>query len=409
MKLDIPYGQASMKLVLSDNRPVEVVSPLATSPDQGSIERSLSHPAGSPDLTSFLSKRRRILVVVNDHTRPTPTAAVLKRLDLKEKQVTTIIASGAHRPPSQRELEALLGGAGAPYGGEVTVHDSKDKSQLRSIGRTSRGTELQFNKRLFETDGIIVIGSVEPHYFAGFTGGRKFLLPALAGFRSIEMNHSFALDDQSSVLKLEGNPVHEDIMEALKRFNRFDDIFSIQLVLNADHEVSYTLSGDIVRSFASAVDRAKEVYVPRVDAKADIVVAVATPPMDMDLFQSHKAIENVRLALKDQGVLILVSPCNDGIGSREFYDLLNSGRDVLSIIKKGYKLGYHKAAKLLQLQEKAKLLAVSSLPQDKLRTINITPHVDIQTAVDEATKLRGSDSRILIVLDACLTVPFPEN
>jgi nickel-dependent lactate racemase len=266
---------------------------------------------------------------------------------------------------------------------------------------------LQLNKHVFDADGIIVLGSVEPHYYAGFTGGRKFLLPGLAGYRSIEMNHSLALDENSSILKLEGNPIHEDFMEALGIFDRYEDIFSIQLVLNRDHEVSYTVSGHIVDSFNGAVERAKQIYVAPVKSKAEIVVAVATAPMDLDLYQAHKAIENVKPALNDDGVLILVSACPDGIGPRGFYDLLASGGDVFSKIKQGYRLGYHKAAKIAELQKRAKLLAVTDLQAETLNAISITPYRGIQDALDAATRLKGHDSRVLIVLDGCLTVPVP--
>jgi nickel-dependent lactate racemase len=200
MKLNIPYGQVTMRLELSDDRRIDLVSPRRTPADESCVARSLTSPQAAPDLTSFLSTRERILIVINDHTRPTPIAAVLRTLDLKGKNVTTIVASGAHRPPIQRELERLLGGTQPPYGGKLLVHDSNDEASLRSMGRTGRGTELQFNKQLFDVHGIIVVGSVEPHYYAGFTGGRKFLLPGLAGFRSIEMNHSLALDEGSKIL-----------------------------------------------------------------------------------------------------------------------------------------------------------------------------------------------------------------
>jgi len=409
MKLDVPYAQASMKLEVNDDRPIDVVSPRWTPPDPNSISTSLSNPHEFPDLASFLSNRKRLLVVINDHTRPTPTAEVLEKLQLKEKEVTTIVASGAHRAPSHQELSELLGGPQPLYGGKVIVHDSRDPSQLKSIGRTSRGTKLAFNKRLFQADGIIVIGSVEPHYYAGFTGGRKFLLPALAGFRSIEMNHSLALDERSTILRLEGNPVHDDFMEALHMFNRYDDIFSIQLVLNRDHQVSFAQSGHIIHSFTNAVEAAKGIYVTPVDAKADIIITVARPPMDLDLYQAHKAIENVRLALKDQGVVILVSPCRDGIGPRGYYDLLSSGGDVFAKIRKRYRLGYHKAAKLVQISKSAKLLSVTDLPQRILGHMPIGACEDVQTAVDEATKLKGKNSRVLVVLDGCLTVPLPRN
>lgn len=409
MKIAIPYGRSSMQLEINDSRPIEVVSPSNASPDENSIAKSLSQPRNFPGLSEFLSERRRILVVINDNTRPTPTRAVLRTLDLREKEVTTIVASGSHRAPSQHELEELLGGPVPPYGGRVMVHNSKDDSQLKSMGRTSRGTELQFNKQVFDAEGIIVIGSVEPHYFAGFTGGRKFLLPALAGYRSIEMNHSLALDEGSGVLRLEGNPVHEDFMEALEIFNRHVDILSIQLVLNRDHRVSYTLSGHIVDSFNSAVEHAKEIYVAPVESNADVVITVATPPMDLDLYQSQKAIENIKPALNDHGVVILVSPCPDGIGIRNFYDLLASGGDVMMKIKEGYRLGYHKAAKLVELQRRAKLFAVTNLPSESLSAISIASFKNVQSAFDAATRLKGDDSKVLVVLDACITVPVPRN
>lgn len=409
MNLEIPYGQNFMSLHLDETRPVEVVSPSSIPPDPTSVVSSFQHPCAFSDLSSFLSERKRILVVVNDHTRPTPSLEVLQNLDLKEKDVTTIVASGTHRAPSLSELEMLLGGSLPPYGGKLIVHNSKDNSLLRSAGRTSRGTELQFNRLVFDADGIIVVSSVEPHYFAGFTGGRKFLLPSLAGFRSIEMNHSLALDARSTILRLEGNPVHEDFMEALGIFDRNDDIFSIQLVLNRDHQVSYASSGHITDSFTDAVEHAREVYVAPVESKADIVISVATPPMDLDLYQAQKAIENVKPALKDDGVLILVAPCQDGIGIRAFYDLLASSGDVFEKIRKGYRLGYHKAAKIAELLTKAKLFAVTNLKPEVLNAIAISPYRDVQSAFNYATKLKGKDSHVLVVLDGCLTVPVPRD
>jgi nickel-dependent lactate racemase len=409
MRIDIPYGQASMQLVLDDKTPIEVVSPGSAPANEQSIGTSLSHPLESPDLASFLSSRRKILVVVNDHTRPTPTSTVLRKLSLKEKDVTTIVASGAHKAPSQPQLEELFGGPDPPYGGRVVLHDSTDESQLKEIGRTSRGTELKFNKEVFDADGIIVVGSVEPHYFAGFTGGRKFLLPGLAGFRSVEMNHSLALDQNSKVLQLEGNPVHDDSMEALDLFDRYEDIFSIQVVLNHDHQVSNAYAGHVVNSFKAAVERAKAIYVAPIEAKADIVLAAARPPMDANLYQSHKAIENVKLALKDEGIIILVSPCDEGIGPSNFYDLLASGTSISKAIKEGYKLGYHKAARLARLTKQARLFAVTNLPSETLNRISIIPCRDVQSAVSVASTMRGINSRVLVVQDGCVTVPVPKN
>ena len=407
MKFDIPYGQASVGLELAESTFTEVVSPKKTPVDEYSIARSLSQPTNFKPLESFLANKRRILLVVNDHTRPTPTSIVLKKLDLKGKEVTTIVATGTHRSPNPAELSRILGGAAPPYGGKVVVHDSRDSNELRLLGRTSRGTKLLLNRQLFDVDAIIVVGSVEPHYFAGFTGGRKFLLPGLSGLESIIMDHAHAVDERSRILALESNPVHEDLMEALDLFDRYDDIFSIQLVLNSEQLVSYASSGHVIQSFMECVERAKDVYVAPVETKADIVISVAQPPLDLDLYQSQKAIDNVKLALKDDGVIILVSKCPDGIGDRGFYNILASSKGA-SPKANTCEFGFHKAAKVAEILKRARVFAFTDLPPELLKAISITPYSNLQNAVEDALKLKGTDSRILIVRDAGVTVPLPK-
>jgi nickel-dependent lactate racemase len=405
-KVEIPYGQTSMELELAGAPFTEVVSPKKTPVDESSITRSLSQPTNFKSLGSFLANKRKIIVVVNDHTRPTPSSIVLQKLDLSQKDVTTIIATGTHRSPTQTELSKILGGTVPPFGGRVVVHDSRDAAQLKFVGRTSRGTKLLLNRQLFDAEGIIVVGSVEPHYFAGFTGGRKFLLPALSGLESIVMNHAHAVDERSRILALHGNPIHEDFMEALDIFNRYDDIFSIQLVLNSEQKVSFASSGHVIHSFTECVDRAKDIYVAPVETKADIVISVARPPLDIDLYQSQKAIDNVKLSLKDDGILILVSQCSDGIGDKGFYNILASTKGKPPN-PNNCEFGFHKAAKMAEILARARVFAVTNLPSELLTAIAITPYNKLQNAVVDAVNLKGKDSRILIVRDAGVTVPLP--
>jgi len=406
MKLSIPFGDLAMPLVLGDQS-IRVVSPQHFPPDEDSVMRSLTNQADS-GFESFISKRNRILVVINDHTRPLADG-VLEKLPLKGKEVTTIIATGAHRAPTSQELVRLLGGDVPPYGGRVVIHDATDDPSMKSIGRTARGTEVRLNSRVFDVDGFVVIGSVEPHYYAGFTGGRKFLLPGLAAFKSVEMNHSLALDERARILVLDGNPVHEDFMDALRMFGKTDDIFSIQLVMNTEHRISFASSGHIVNSFADAVQQASRTYVCPVPSKADILIAIVSPPLDLDLYQAHKAIENVKLALNDEGILILVAQCRDGIGDRAFYDLLLSKRDLSKIVKERYTFGGHKALRITQLLQRAKIFAVTELDPKVMKVISISPFVDLQSAVDNALALKGNDANILLVNDAGVTVPIPRR
>jgi nickel-dependent lactate racemase len=404
--MQIPLGQGSTRLEFEEGRPIETVSPADTSPDAEAVSRSIANPIDFQDFTSFISDKSKILVVVNDHTRSTPTAEVLKHLELSDKDVITVIATGSHRAPDQRELEGIIGGKVPPYGGRVVVHNSKDTTSLRQIGKTSRGTELSFNSLLFEVDAIIPVASVEPHYFAGYTGGRKFLLPALASINSITNNHCLAAEESSRVLRLEGNPVHEDFMEALEMFGRFDDIFSIQLVLNAKSQISYSSSGHIIQSFKQGVEYANQIYVPKIQEKADIVISVNKPPLDIDLYQSQKALDNVKLSVKEGGIIILVSSCPEGIGDLNFYKLLTSEGGG-SRKENSRKFGYHKVVKLQNLLKKASVFAVTSLPDSIPKAIGLRPYHDLQNAFADATKIMGDKSRVLVVLDGAITVPLP--
>ncbi len=406
MKLEIPYGNRSQQLNVSDDQLVEVASPKDTPANPESITKSIAAPTQFEDFESFISSRKKLLVVVNDHTRSTPTAEVLKQLKLKGKDATTIIACGTHREPNQQEIHEILGGPTSPFGGRLIAHNSRDDKGLIQLGTTTRGTRLSLNRNLFESDGIILVGSVEPHYFAGYTGGRKFLLPALAGFESIVMNHALAIDDNARITQLDGNPVHEDFMDALRLFGRIDDIFSLQLVLNAEHQVSYASSGHIVHSFLNAVKQAKATYVASIQAKADIVISISKPPLDIDFYQSHKAIENVKLAVRDAGIIILVSSCREGIGDRGFYNLLTSDTPIVA---DSHKFGIHKAIKLKKLLEKTNIFVVSDLPSAIPHAMSLIPFTNVQTALDKAIEIKGKSARVLIVYDGSVVVPIPAS
>jgi len=402
VNIQLPYANGYQLLRISDDLTVETASPKRTPANPESISKSIAEPVHFENLNAFLSAHRKLLVVVNDYTRPTPTAQVLKELNLNGHDVKTIVACGTHRKPTEEEIYKIIGGSTAPIG-DIVVHDSRDNENLIQLGSTKRGTNLSLNRLLFDCDGIIVVGSVEPHYFAGYTGGRKFLLPALAGFESVVKNHALAVDDQARITRLEGNPVHEDFMDALELFGRARDIFSVQLVLNAEHQVSYACSGHIVDSFSDAVKYAKETYVRSVASKADIVISVSKPPMDIDFYQSQKAIENVKLAVKDDGIIILVSSCRDGIGDRGFYDLLVARDETID----PHKFGFHKAIKMKRLLERVRVFVVSDLSSNIPSAMSLAPFKDVQTAFDKAKEIKGKSARVLIVFDGSIVVPVP--
>jgi nickel-dependent lactate racemase len=169
--------------------------------------------------------------------------------------------------------------------------------------------------------------------------------------------------------------------------------------------VSYASSGHIVHSFVDAVKEAKAAYVTSVTAQADIVISVSKPPMDIDFYQSQKAIENVKLAAREGGIIILVSSCREGIGDSGFYNMLTSNDDTID----SHKFGFHKAIKMKKLLEKAKIFVVSDLPAAVPKAMSLTPFTNIQTAFDKAIEIKGQSARTLIVYDGSVVVPIPAH
>jgi nickel-dependent lactate racemase len=279
-----------------------------------------------------------------------------------------------------------------------------------NLGSTRNGTPIELNKRLFEADRIIATGSVEPHYFAGFTGGRKAFLPGIASYRTIQANHKQALSPAAHSLALEGNPVHEDMMDALPLIKA--PVFSVMTVLDKEQGLAAVSAGDLLASFYAAVETARQIFCVSIPAKADIVVSVAKFPMDIDLYQSQKAIDNGAVALKDGGALILVSSCRDGIGDEAYAGLLaqaSSPADAIERIRAGYKLGYHKAAKMAAVSGRATVMAVTELQAERLAGMFIESAASPQHALNKAlekAKARGiAAPKILILPDGCVTVP----
>ena len=416
MRLDIPYGGGSMTVELDDASVAGVVGPseLERCDEREVLTRALSSPVGSEPLAEFLAGAADAVVIVNDAKRATPTARILEHIRGELDTVpdlTFIIATGTHRTSTQDEIERIIGGAADRDGARVVVHDCRDRDAMRFLGTTPRGTEVNFSRTVTDASRIVIIGSVEPHYFAGFTGGRKAFLPGVAAYETVTRNHSHTLLPGSYLMALEGNPVHEDMMDALDLMGD-RPIFSVMVVIDSDHRVCGASAGDVRESFDAAVDRSREVYSVDVSGKADIVVAVALSPADSDLYQAHKAIESSKLALKPGGVLILVAACREGFGNDVFVEQLLSAetpRDVSRNMKSTpggeYTIGDHKSVKLAELVMKSDVWMVTELPAETIENMFFRPFADLQGAMDAALANKGPGAKALFLLDAANTVP----
>ena len=413
MKISIPYTRELIDINIPEKHFAGFVEPQNITAQETSekiIQTALAHSSGSLTYRDIIDEPGSLLVIVNDGTRPTPTKFVLDVIadDLAKAGAEFIIATGAHRGPTREEYEFIFGRHYARFAGAVHVHDARKDAEMVYLGRSAQGTDMSINRLGYEADKVLVIGSVEPHYFAGYTGGRKAFLPGIASFSTIEKNHSYAISADAKTLQLEGNPVHLDMVDALKTLGN-KKIFSIMTVMDKNHGIYSVTAGNINTSFDEAVDSANEVFTSQISEKVDIVISCAKYPMDVDLYQSQKAIENGKLALKPDGILILVASCRDGVGDSAYIELLSScdtPEAVLEEMRSSYHLGYHKAAKMAEVCTWASVWAKTELDDSVLEDIFIKPVKNLQTALDEALREKGANAKVLIFPDGGVTVPL---
>jgi len=389
----------------------------------------------------FLGDAQRILVLVNDYTRPTPNAPILTALEptLRNRDAKYLVCLGTHRPPTEPELARIFGpdflnSSLIAHRSSLLCHDSKDNSRLFFLGKTSFGTDVWLNKELLWADKVITINSIEPHYFAGYTGGRKGFLPGIAGYDTITQNHNMVTRAGSTTFGLKGNPVHEDMTEAARMLPR--PVFSIQLSQDRNHNLLSIRCGDLFKSFDEAAADAHTVFAVPVKEKADIVLSVLGPPSNINFYQAQRAVEFARPVLKDPSVHITVSACYDGVGNDSFIKVFQGCSSPSEILQSATcnqqseisspsspssstsvthhssllsphssLLGWHKSARLAQIMQTADLYTVMGIDDAVVKSVFMHPYKTAQAALDAAFAKLGKDARVYIIPDAGAVVP----
>jgi len=410
VRVTVPYGDSVQTAVVADQRLAGVVGSVAAKPrdEEAVLAAALASPVGAPPLDELLRGASGVLVVVNDATRPTPTARMLRVLAplLGGRPVTVAVATGAHRPPTEAELRVILGDLPAAPIARVHVHDARDAAAHARLGTTSRGTPVEIDRVALAAERMVVLSSVEPHYFAGYTGGRKSVLPGMASFTAIEANHAHAMSDEARPLRLAGNPVHEDMAEAadLALGGR---VFAVNVVLGTGGRMHAAAAGGLRESLDAIVPEAESTHAPTVPRREAVVVAAMAPPLDTDLYQAQKALEHGQLALEDGGTLILVSPCHCGIGEDAWARALAAARtpeEAEAAVAGPYRFGNHKVARIARAVRRFRIVAVTGIAPRGIESLFMTPAPDLQTALDDALARRPG-GRVLVIPDAAHTVP----
>ena len=366
------------------------------------IERALSTPIGSKKLSEIAKPDDKVVIVVDDASRHAPTdimiLPVLSELNLagvKDENVTVVFGCGTHRAVTPEEAKKILGEE-AHNRLKTVSHDCK-ADDLVHIGNTkTHGNKIYLNPVFSSANVKILLGDVGFHYYAGYGGGRKSVLPAIAGLDTIQHNHAMLLSASARTGILHGNPVHEDMTEAAK-LAKVD--FIVNTISNGKGEIVKAFAGDLEQAFNEAVKAVDEMYRVTVDRRADIVVvSPGGYPADINLFQAYKAIDNSLEIVKREGVIILVAECEEGYGNQVFYDWMVKLGDLKAVereIKRNFALGGHKAYYLLKTLQNHRVILVSSMPDYYATSIfKLKTARAVNDALMEAFKLAGSGARV---------------
>lgn len=420
MRIDVPWSTTTTPVEVEDGRVAGVLSAnVGKAGDPEGILRAAVVAPGVAFETFLAGARSPLLVVVNDATRPTPSSEVLRVLRpaleawlaVGDRKLDFIVATGTHRVALPEELDKIFGaGLARAHAARIHSHDAKAEDELVNMGRTARGTEILVNRLLAEAGSVVVINSVEPHYFAGYTGGRKSLFPGIAGYETVWANHKLSMQPGSELLLLEGNPVHEDLMEQLAVGIAGKQVYSIQLVLDGEHHIGFAAAGGLEATWGQAIAVADRQFVLEIDRPYEVVVAVAPHPMDCNFYQTNKAIQSGALALAPGGVLIAVSECPFGLGENQtLFDMLSAsespGHALARVNVEEYRLGVQQAARIAAILERGEIWAVTSLRDKDVRAMFMTPYGSVQEAVGAALAQKGGEAQVLFMMEASITVP----
>ena len=377
---------------------------------QAEVRRALAEPIGTPRLQEIVRPGEKVAIVTSDITRPMPTWTVLPPVleelygaGVRPEDITLVFALGSHRKHTPKEMAHL---AGEQAWGQIRCVDL-DVGNCVHVGTTSRGTPVDIDRRVAEADRRICLGNIEYHYFAGYSGGAKAIMPGVSTRDAIQANHCRMVESAACAGKLAGNPVREDIEEAAAMVG-VD--FIVNVVLDAHKEIIRAVAGDVTKAHRAGCAFLDTLYRKELSRRADIVlVSQGGAPKDLNLYQTQKALDNAKHAVKTGGVVVLIGSCREGLGEKVFEEWLTQAptpHSLIDRIQKEFRLGGHKAAAIAMVLEQADIYLVSDLEDDLVRSLFMTPFHTVQEAYDAAAKRCGSGATVLAMPYGGSTLPW---
>ena len=412
MQSELGLGKGVQTVEIKESCLLDVLLPNPVNKEltgEEEVRRALAAPTGSPPLRELVRPGEKITIVTSDITRPVPTwkimPAVLDELyaaGCRREDLLLVFALGSHRHHTEEEQRHL---AGERAWTEIRCIDS-DGSDCVHLGVTANGTPVDIFRPVAEADKVICIGNIEYHYFAGYSGGAKAIMPGVSTREAIQANHSRMIRPEACAGRLEGNPVREDIEEAASVLG-ID--FIVNVVLDEHKEIIRAFAGDVTAAHRAGCAFLDTLYSKPIQKRADIVmVSQGGAPKDLNLYQTQKALDNAKHAVRDGGIIILVGSCREGLGEKTFEEWLTSAPNPHSLIERierEFKLGGHKAAAIAMVQERADIYLVSEMKPEFVRSLFMTPFASVEAAYAAAKEKLGEDASVILMPYGGSTLP----
>ncbi len=411
----LKYGKGYVKFSLDPSLVVGELrireAPVLPDP-VAAVREAIRSPIASPPLREVAKPGETVCFIVNDPTRVANSDVFMPVLldelntaGVPDKDMFIVFALGTHRDMTAEEMTAAVGPEVAK---RVRMYNSNAKEgEFIHFGTTSRGTPVWFNKMVAEADRIVCTGSVVHHFFSGFGGGRKAMLPGVAKHETIRKNHSMMFDENAVIGRLEGNPVYHDQVEGTEMC-RPD--FLINVVLNEKFEFLGVFAGDYIKAHLDACKFVDSVYGTPVPEPADLVIATCGGyPKDINVYQLQKTMDNAWGAVRQGGVVVILGECVEGSGSALYEETMCKYRTpdaVEAALRTNFEIGAHKAYAVTRLMKKAEFILVSCLPPELAKTLLFTPAADIGEALGMAYAKLGPKPRIILMPQGSITVPL---
>lgn len=416
MKLEFGYGNGIQEVEVPEKNLMAVLTANEMEHERRgaeAVDYALANPIGAPKLSEAVRPGQKIAIITSDVSRPLPSydvlPSVIRELEeagIPDEDITVIFALGSHRKQTDEERRHLAGDAVFE---KVRCIDS-DPENTVMMGTSSNGTPFAIDRNVAEADVRIALGNIEFHYFAGYSGGVKALMPGVSTPAAIQANHSLMVSPDACAGRLDGNPVRADLEEALQ----FCPIhYIVNAVLDEHKKIVYCVAGDVIEAHRVGCAYLDRMYRKPIPKRADIVlVSQGGAPKDANLYQTQKALDNAKHAVRDGGTMIVIGACNEGLGSAKFEEWLvgsEKAHDMVERIGRDFQLGGHKAAAIGMVLDRAQIDLVSEMDDDFVRSIFLNPQHSAQEAFDQAMEKYGPDATVIAMPFGGATLPIAEG